>query len=56
MVFVRPFSFVVEIFQQRRGKMDTQDMWEAFVETVEKCIFKTEMPRLKTFKSLDKAS
>ena len=26
-----------------------QDMWDAFVETVERCIFKTEMPRLEAF-------
>ena len=52
MGFVSPFSFVyvVEIFQQTRGTIDTQDMWDAFVETVERCIFKTEMSRLlKTF-------
>ena len=49
MVFVSPFSFVVEIFQQRRGTIDVQDMWDAFVETVEKCIFKTEMPRLSKY-------
>ena len=33
-----------------RGTVDTQDMLDAFVETVERCIFKTQMPRLKTFK------
>ena len=33
-----------------RGTVDTQDMLDAFVETVERCIFKTEMSRLKTFK------
>ena len=56
MVFFSPFSFIAEIFQQTRGTIDTQDMSDAFVETVERRIFKTEMPRLKTFESLDKAS
>ena len=44
------FIYVVEIFQQTRETIDMQDMWDTFVETVERCIFKTEMSRLKTFK------
>ena len=52
MVFVSPFFFVyvVKSFQQMSGTIDMQDMWDAFVETVERCIFKTEMSRLETFK------
>ena len=55
MVFLSPFSFLVEIFRQMRGTVDTQDMLDAFVKTVEDVFLRLRCPDLGPLKCLDKA-